>query len=225
MIRRRPVLTSTVTAMPGVSVTNRSSIAMALAPSETRAANVRSCGFGASLPSGAAGLSFCDRGDGVARDVEDAPRQEPVAGEGEGVDLDLGVLAFAHKADIPVRDHGLDLELAAGRHHHEQRLRRRHHPAHGVDGELLHRAGDRSDEVLEPRLLLRLGDVLPEARRLALGFGQVARKRRSNSDAVWLRVSARAAMAASASFRRARWTPSSCCCSTSFSSVSRKRAW
>ena len=72
--------------------------------------------------------------------------QQPVAGEVEGVDLDLGLLPGLDEADVAVRHHGLDLEAAVGGHHHQQRLRRRHHAADRVHGELLHHAVDRRGE-------------------------------------------------------------------------------
>ena len=68
MMRRCPVLTSTVTAMPGVRLTSLSSICMALAPSETRAAKTKSCGFEASFSCGLDVFSF--DGSGVIASPE-----------------------------------------------------------------------------------------------------------------------------------------------------------
>ena len=88
--------------------------------------------------------------------------QQPIAGEVEGIDLDLRFLPGMDKADVAVRDHRLDLEMAVRRHDDEQRLRRRHHAADGVDGELLHGAVDRRGQHLQPGLLLRLDQILAQ---------------------------------------------------------------
>jgi hypothetical protein len=64
--------------------------------------------------------------------------QQPVFRKAEGVDLDLGLLPGADKADSVVRHHRLDLEPAFERHHFEQCLGRGDEAARGVDCELLH---------------------------------------------------------------------------------------
>ncbi|HEV3178503.1 MAG TPA: hypothetical protein VGZ72_21090, partial [Stellaceae bacterium] len=103
--------------------------------------------------------------------------EEAVAGEVEGVDLDLGILARAHEADVLVADHGLDLEPAIGGDKDHHRLRRRHHATHGVDGDLLHHAVDGGGEGLAVALLLGLHELLSEAPRLLIGLGEVTEDR------------------------------------------------
>src|SRR6266702_3930506 len=75
--------------------------------------------------------------------------EEPVAREVERIDLDLRLLSGMDEADVAVGEHGLDLELTLAWNHNNQRLRRRHHASHRVNGELLHDAVDRRSELLE----------------------------------------------------------------------------
>src|SRR5208337_3944634 len=109
--------------------------------------------------------------------MQDAARKKPVARKGESVDLDLRLLSFPDKADVPVRNHGLDFGLAIGWHHHEKRLPGRNNAADRVNRALLHRPRYGSHEMLKPSLLLRFGNVLAKARGLASGLGQVSRER------------------------------------------------
>jgi hypothetical protein len=53
--------------------------------------------------------------------------QEPVTGEGKLINLDFSVLASVNEADVPIGDHRLDFEPAAGRDENCKRLGRRHH--------------------------------------------------------------------------------------------------
>src|SRR5437773_9883418 len=79
------------------------------------------------------------------------------------------------KPDIVIEDHRLDLEMAVGRDDDEEGLRRRHHPADGVDRKLLDDAVDRRGQPLQICLLLRLDDFLGETGNLYLGLGQLVR--------------------------------------------------
>ena len=115
--------------------------------------------------------------DGVLRDAEHLAVQEAVAGEIEGVDLDLGFLPGVDKADVAVRHHGLDFQPAVARHDHQQGLRRRDNAADRVDRELLHHAVDGSGQQLKPGLLLGLDQVLGEPVRLLLGLGEFVGER------------------------------------------------
>ena len=63
--------------------------------------------------------------------------QQAIAGEVEGVDLDLCSLSGVDETDVAVRHHGFDFEMAVVRDNGEQSLCRRYDPAHGVDGKLL----------------------------------------------------------------------------------------
>ena len=100
--------------------------------------------------------------DGVLRDAEHLAVQEAVAGEIEGVDLDLGFLPGVDKADVAVRHHGFDFQLAVVRYDHEQGLCRRDNAADGVDRELLHDAIDGRGQQLKLGPLLGLDQVLAE---------------------------------------------------------------
>ena len=125
------------------------------------------------------------------------------------------------KADVAVRHHGLDFELAVARHDHQQRLRRRDDAADRVDRELLHDAVDRSGQQLKLGLLLGLDQVLGEPARLLLGLGEFVGER---APIFGLGLGARfvnRGRAASASCRWLFWTPRSSCCSTSCWSVSK----
>jgi hypothetical protein len=106
--------------------------------------------------------------DRVLRDAEHLAAQQAVAGEVEGIDLDLGILARAHEADIAVRQHGLDLEPALARHHHHQRLCRRDDAADRMHRKLLHHAVERRGKGLQPDALARLDQIVLE--RPGLGF-------------------------------------------------------
>ena len=150
------------------------------------------------------------------------PVQEAVAGEIEGIDLDLGFLPGLHKADVAVRHHGLDFEPAVARHDHQQGLRRRDDAADRVDRELLHHAVDRGGQLLQPGLLLGLDQVLGQPVRLLLGLGELVGQACGDiRPRPGARVSRIAATAASASRRWLFWTPSSSCCSTRSWSVSK----
>ena len=98
--------------------------------------------------------------------------QEAVAGEIEGVDLDLGFMAGLDKADVAVRHHGFDFQPAVARYDHQQGLRRRDDAADGVDRELLHHAVDGSGQELKLGLLLGLDQVLSQPVGLLLGLDE-----------------------------------------------------
>ena len=106
------------------------------------------------------------------RRISDLAVQQAVFGEVEGVDLDRRLLPRMHEADILVRDHRLDLQMAVGGHDGHQHLRRRHHAAFGMDGKLLHRALDRRCQRLQPEFLRCLHQLFVEARGLLLGLRQ-----------------------------------------------------
>jgi hypothetical protein len=74
------------------------------------------------------------------------------------------------ESDVAVGEHGLDLEMALARNHHGERLSRRNHASHRMNGELLHDAIDRRGQMLEFRAPLCLDHVLRSARSLLLGF-------------------------------------------------------
>ena len=99
--------------------------------------------------------------------------QEPIPGKVERIDLNLGFLSGPHKADVAVRYHCFNFELAVARHDHEQGLRGRDDTAHRVNRELLHRAIHRSGQQLKPDLLLRLDQVLGEPVCFLLGLGKL----------------------------------------------------
>ena len=99
--------------------------------------------------------------------------QQAVAGEGEGIDLDLGLLPRMHEADIAVRDHRLDLEPAVLRNDDGEHLRRHHHAADRVHAELLHHAVDRRREELQLGPALGLDDVPAERGNLLIGLGEI----------------------------------------------------
>ena len=99
------------------------------------------------------------------------------------------LLAGLDEADVAVGDHGLDLELAVGRHDHHQLLRRRHHAADGVDGKLLHHAVDRRGELCS---LVRCSALMTSWARPAAFCSALARsssRRAPYSATVWARVS------------------------------------
>ena len=101
------------------------------------------------------------------------PWSTPVAGEVERVDFDLGFFARLHEADVLVGDHRLDLKTAIRRYDGHQDLRRCHHAAFGMHGQLLHRAVHRDGERLEAVFLGGLKQLFMQARGFLLGFGQV----------------------------------------------------
>src|ERR1700738_1696523 len=122
--------------MPRPRLTRLSSICIWVRSSETLAAYESSCPLGLAARVVGAGRSLLVGlvlrlvlRDRVARDAEHLALEETIAGEGEGIDLDLGVLARTHEADVAIRYHGLDLELALLRHQHQQSLRRGDHAA------------------------------------------------------------------------------------------------
>jgi hypothetical protein len=88
--------------------------------------------------------------DRSRRDVQHGAVQRPAFGKIERVDLDLGGLAGADKANVAVLHHCFDLEPAIERHHFEQRLSRGHDPAYRVYGELLDLPVDRRAQDLQP---------------------------------------------------------------------------
>src|SRR6185312_2963368 len=71
--------------------------------------------------------------------------QVSVVGVREGSDLDHHGLAHLHETDIAVLDSGLYQQGVAG-HDLQQRLRRSHYAAQGMDGQLLYGASDRGRE-------------------------------------------------------------------------------
>ena len=112
--------------------------------------------------------------DGILRDGKHPAVQEAVAGEIEGVDLDLGILASTNEADVPVRHHCLDLQMAVLRHNDEQCLRRGDDAADGVDRKLLHDTVDGRDEQLKLGSLFRFNQILRQSCGLPLGLDQFA---------------------------------------------------
>src|ERR1700737_326397 len=161
--------------MPSPRLTRLSSICMCVRSRETFAAYESSCPLGSLLALLAPGAPFslglsCGLSRVIAspETLSTLPWRETIAGEGKGIDLDLGVLARTHEADVAVRYHGLDLELALLRHQHQQSLRRGDHAADGMDGELLHHSIHRRGQRLELGALLDLGHVLHETGRLCL---------------------------------------------------------
>ena len=185
MTVRDPVLISTVTAMPGDRLTIRPSICICAAIERDARAVVQL------LALRLAGLILRPRiavagsvllpvaHDGVLGDTENLAVQEPIAGEVEGVDLDLGFLSGLHKANIAVRHHGLDLQPAVAWYDDQQGLRGSDHAAHRMDRELLHHAVYRGGQLLKPCLLLGLDQVLGKPVCLLLGLGQLVRQRAS----------------------------------------------
>ena len=109
-MRREPVLISTVTAMPGDKVDelvldlhlraverDARGVDQLLALAARCVASRRPCGLSRGLS-----LRLVAR-DGVLRDAQHLAVQQAVAGEVEGVDLDLGLLAGVDEADVAVR--------------------------------------------------------------------------------------------------------------------------
>src|SRR6267142_5610759 len=96
--------------------------------------------------------------------------KEPVACEVECVDLDLRLLCRMDESDVAVGEHGLDLEQALARNYHGERLSRRHHASHCMNGELLHDAVDRRGQMLKFRALVCLDHLLRSACSLLLGL-------------------------------------------------------
>ena len=85
----------------------------------------------------------------------------------------------------------------------EQRLRRRHDAADGVDGELLHRPVDRRGQELQAGLARRLDQILREPGGLGLGLDEFVRHRAPELGGELARAAASiASSAASASFSR-----------------------
>ena len=207
MTRRAPVLISTVTAMPGDERHSLPSTASACGrarrarhrPAPAPAARCRCL---RSLDSACCRrrrrwLAAVDR---IRRDAQHLAVEQAVSGEIEGIDLDLGLLAGVDEADVAVRHHRLDLELAVERHHHEQRLRRRHDAAHRMHRELLHDAVDRRGQASAARcarsaLITSCASPPPSARPSPSSPKRVRRY----SASVCARVSSIAASAASAS--------------------------
>ena len=124
MMWREPVLISTVTAMPG------SRFDHAVVDLHLRLIERHAGGIDQLLPLGLAGVAFVAGGLPCRRFYRRASSRtmascdtgchlavnEPVAGEVERVDLDLGVLPFMDEADIAVGDHRLDFKMAVGGH-------------------------------------------------------------------------------------------------------------
>ena len=115
--------------------------------------------------------------NGVLGQIDDAAVQKTVAGKVESIDLDLGFLPDMNETDVAIWHHGLDLEIAVGRHQHQQRLRRRDDTSDGMNGELLDDPVHRRRQELQLGSLRRLDHVLAKAGRLALCFSQVAVQR------------------------------------------------
>ena len=80
------------------------------------------------------------------------------------------------EADVAVRHHRLDLEMAIIGHDHEQRLRRRHHASDGVHRKLLHDAVDRRRKQLKFGPLLSLDQIFARLADFLFGLRQIARK-------------------------------------------------
>ena len=99
--------------------------------------------------------------------------QEPVSGETEGVDLDLGLLARMHKADVAVRHHRFNLEMTVDRHDDGERLCWGYYATHRVHRKLLHHAVNRRSKQLKLGSFLGLYDILREAAGLLLGLCQI----------------------------------------------------
>src|SRR5262249_56451251 len=112
-------------------------------------------------------------GNGVLGDVQDAAVQQAVSGKSKRLDLYLGLLAGMHEADVAIRHHRLDLQMAVERHDDKQRLCRRHDAPHRVDCKLLHDAVFGSRERLQLGSLLGFDQVLDEAARFLLGLYQL----------------------------------------------------
>ena len=110
--------------------------------------------------------------DRVVRDRLHMPMHQAVFGEVEGVDLDRRLFPVVDKADIAVGNHCLDLQMAVGGHDGHQHLRRSHHAAFGMHGELLHGAVDRRGQGLQPVLLRGLRQLILEACDLLFGVGK-----------------------------------------------------
>jgi hypothetical protein len=119
MILREPVLISTVTAIPGPSLTSFSSTCMSVRASETRAAYSSSWPFGSLvLVAAPAGRSFgafgcVSRVMASDRHAEHFGMKEPVAREFECVDLDFRVLTGMNEPDIAIGHPGLDLKTGS----------------------------------------------------------------------------------------------------------------
>ena len=89
--------------------------------------------------------------------------EQPVAGEIESVDLDLGGLSNVNEADVAVRDHRLDLKMTVVGTRAREPLGGGYDPAHSMDGELLNDAIDGRRQELQPCPLLGLDEILGEA--------------------------------------------------------------
>jgi hypothetical protein len=179
MIRREPVLISTVTAIPGESWTGRP-LDLHPAPVEADARSIdeflafgfarRAFRAGGLIPRLVLTPVACD---GIARNAEHAAMQQPVAGEIEGIDLDSGALSGDGETDIAVQHHRLDLEIGVERYHGCECLSRRNDPSDRVHRQLLHHAVNRCGENLQLRLLFSLDRVLGETRGPLFGFREI----------------------------------------------------
>ena len=121
MTRLLAVLTSTVTAMPGVRLMNLHG-----RPGELDAHGIDQ-----------AALFIMD---GVVRHMRHLRINSAVLGVGKSLDLDGGNLPGIHETDVLVFEEGLDLQHLVLWHHHHQGLGGRHNTAHGMNRELLHDA-------------------------------------------------------------------------------------
>ena len=80
----------------------------------------------------------------------------------ERIDLDVGLLTDTDKPDVAFGNHGFDFEVAFDWNDDHQLLRWCDHAAHGVNGQLLHRAIDRRAERSLLSLLFGLDKILAE---------------------------------------------------------------
>ena len=129
MIRREPVLISTVTAMPGrkidfpafdlhLSVVERHAggvdqfLAFRLAAARFRSLRLLDYSF-----------LWLVAGNGVVRDGDNLSGQQAIAREIERVDLDRHLLPDLDETDVAVRDHRLNLKVGLGRYDGRERLR------------------------------------------------------------------------------------------------------
>ena len=183
MTRRESVLISTVTVMPGVSGMIASSIFIAVSSRATVTGKTKLSGWpgavggacaligrGGGVGEGALGLLFRD---GAGGDLDDLAVQRAEAGEGEGVDLDHGVLAGLDEADVEIGDERLDLKLAAVRRDHDELLAGGDDLADRGDGRLLNDAVDRRVKLGASEARSGLGERLTRLVGLARGFGEL----------------------------------------------------
>ncbi len=98
---------------------------------------------------------------------------QAVAGEVEGLDLDLHQLAGVDEAHVAVGQLGLDGQVAAVGDDDHQMLGGGDHPAQGVDGQLVHHPVDGRAQQSAAGLVLGLDQLLAQLVLLLLGLAQV----------------------------------------------------